>query len=202
MGAICKHKLFFTFMSETSQPSWQNNQQAVNQLYNEVIKPVNGDAEPAEHEGNAETSVTSGISISLMDTGSASLPIKNKGTERLPALESLLHAAEGTPISLLPLFYLRAISDQLWGNAQRRVVCTQKAELGWQTPYWAEIPSECNYRMCVDAVLKLDLLLKWLFGYKAVKLAEGSRVIHSGAVCTLSVSSLFSTVVSLCSDSC
>lgn len=113
-----------------------------------MITPANGVAEPTEHEGNAETSVTSGISISLMDTGSASLPIKNKGTERLPALESLLHVAGRTLISLLPLFYLRAISDQLWGNAQRRVVCTQKAELGWQTPHWAEIPSECNYRMC------------------------------------------------------
>lgn len=68
-------------------PLWQNNQQAVNQLHKEVIKPANGVAGPAEHDGNTETSVTAGISISLMDTGSASLPIKNKGTESVLALE-------------------------------------------------------------------------------------------------------------------
>lgn len=43
--------------------------------------------EPVEHDGNTDTSVTAGISISLMDTGSASLPIKYKGAERLLALE-------------------------------------------------------------------------------------------------------------------
>lgn len=52
-------------------------------------KPANGVAEAAEREGNTETSVTAGISISLADSGSASLPIKRKGTARPQALESL-----------------------------------------------------------------------------------------------------------------
>lgn len=43
--------------------------------------------EPTEHDGSTDTSVTAGISISLMDTGSAPLPMKYKGTERLLALE-------------------------------------------------------------------------------------------------------------------
>lgn len=75
------------FMTKHPNPPRQNDQQAVNQLYKEVIKLANGVAEQIEHEGNIETSVTAGISISLLDTGNASLPIKYKGTERLPALD-------------------------------------------------------------------------------------------------------------------
>lgn len=70
-------------------PPWQNNQQAVNQPHKDVTKPANGVAEAAEREGNTETSVTAGISISLADSGSASLPIKCKGTARLQAFKSL-----------------------------------------------------------------------------------------------------------------
>lgn len=62
-----------------------------------MIKLANGDAEQIEHEGNTETSVTPGISISLSDTGNAFLPIKYKGTERLLALD----VSAMTVISLL-----------------------------------------------------------------------------------------------------
>lgn len=80
---------------------WKNNQQAVNQLHKVVIKPANGAAEAAEHEGNTATSVTAGISISLMDTGSASLPITDKGSERLQATACSLTTDQPQSASLL-----------------------------------------------------------------------------------------------------
>lgn len=41
----------------------QNNQKAVNQPHKKAIKPVDGVPEPTEHDGNTETSVTAGVSI-------------------------------------------------------------------------------------------------------------------------------------------
>lgn len=96
----------------------------------------------------------------------------------------------------LPVLCHRAIPGRLWGNVQRCILYPQRAQCGRRTPHWAKR----NYRPFVDA--DWICCLKWLFGYSAVKLAEGSRLIHSGIVCTSSECPLFVSVASLFSDSC
>lgn len=114
-----------------------------------MIKPANGVAEQTEHEGNTETSVTAGISISLMDTGSASLPIKYKGTERLQALEVSLVTTDQPPgVCFICELFLTS-SEEIYTD----MYCIPKGRL--PTELKAHLSAIIGH---VLKLLKLDLL--------------------------------------------
>lgn len=134
---------------------------------------------------NTETSVTAGISISLTDTGSASLTIKHKDTERPLALEDSSENRD-QPLSRLRYsgeLFLAGFAE----NVQRHTLYPQKPSS----------TSDCNYRKCVATALKLDLLFEMTVWVQSCKAGRGIQTEPQWC----SVSSLFVSPLFLCSIS-